>query len=83
MAEVVVQGTLKSDGTLELSQPVNLPPGEVRVIVQALTSSPAGENALAVLEQIWAERRKVSMQGRNAAQIDADIQAMRDEWKDR
>ena len=29
MAEVIVQGTLKSDGTLELSQPVNLPPGAV------------------------------------------------------
>ncbi len=84
MTEVVVQGTVKSDGTLELNQPVNLPPGEVRVIVQAMTAlSGAGDNVLTVLERIWAERRAKGMQGRSGEQIDADIQAMRDEWEDR
>jgi hypothetical protein len=83
VTEVVVQGTLKPDGTLELNQPVNLPPGEVRVIVQALTvPSPSGENVLAVLERIWAERRALGMQGRSGQQIDADLRAMQDEWED-
>jgi hypothetical protein len=78
VTEVVVQGTLKPDGTLELNQPVNLPPGEVRVIVQAMTHS--SENVLTVLERIWAERKAKGMQGRSGEQIDADIRSMRDEW---
>ena len=81
MAEIVVQGVLEPDGTLELNQPVNLPPGEVRVIVQSMTH--ASENVLTVLERIWAERKAKGMQGRSREQIDADIQAMRDEWEER
>ena len=84
MIEVVVQGSVRPDGTLELSQPVNLPPGEVRVIVQAVTPpSGSGDNVLTVLERIWAERRAKGMQGRSGEQIDADIQSMRDEWEER
>lgn len=84
MTEVVVQGTVRPDGTLELSHPVNLPPGEVRVIVQAVTPpSGSGDNVLTVLERIWAERRAKGMKGRSAEQIDADIRSMRDEWEDR
>ena len=82
MTEVIVQGTLKPDGTLELNQPVNLPPGEVRVIVQVVPTH-SGENVLTVLERIWAERRALGMQGRSGERIDADIQSMRDEWEDR
>jgi len=84
MAEVIVKGTVKPDGSLELDQPVNLPPGDVRVIVQTVAvPARTGENTMAVLERIWAERRAMGMQGRTAAQIDADIRAMRDEWEDR
>lgn len=82
MTEVVVQGTLKPDGTLELSQPVNLPAGEVRVIVQPITA-PSGESALTVLERIWAERKAMGMPGRTKEQINADVQSMRDEWEER
>jgi hypothetical protein len=81
VTEVVVQGTVKPDGTLELNQPVNLPPGEVRVIVQAMTHS--SENVLTVMERIWAERKAKGMQGRSGEQVDADIQSTRDEWEDR
>jgi hypothetical protein len=80
VTEVVVQGMLKPDGTLELSQPVNLPPGKVRVIIQAMTH--ASEDVLTVLEEIWAERKATGMQGRSREQVDADIQSMRDEWEE-
>ena len=84
MIEVIVQGTVKSDGTLELNQPVNLPPGDVRVIVQTTTApSVAGENVLTVLQRIWAERRAKGMRGRSGEEIDADIQSMRNEWEER
>ena len=84
MAEVVVHGTLKPDGTLELNQPVNLPPGEVQVTVRTgMVAPPAGRNVLAVLESIWSERRSQGLKGRSVEQIDADVSAMRDEWEDR
>jgi hypothetical protein len=34
LSEVVIEGTLKSDGTLELDQQPNLSPGRVKVILQ-------------------------------------------------
>ena len=32
--EIVVEGTLKPDGTLELDQKPNLPPGRVQVVLR-------------------------------------------------
>ena len=84
ITQVVVQGTVKPDGTLEVRDPIALPPGEVQVIVQTMpTPMPRKDNALAVLERIWAEREALGMQGRTREQIDADIQSMRDEWEQR
>ena len=31
---VIVHGIVKPDGTLEVNQPVNLPPGEVQITVK-------------------------------------------------
>ena len=82
MSEVVVHGTLTPDGRLEIDQPVALPAGDVRVTIEALTPKPR-RNPMEVLEEIWAERKKLGMQGRSKEQIDADIDAMRNEWEDR
>jgi hypothetical protein len=82
MTEVVVHGTLSPDGTLEIDQPVALPPGDVRVTIETLTSKPR-RDVMEVLAEIWAERKKLGMQGRSKEQIDADIDAMRNEWEDR
>ena len=55
---VVVHGRIRSDGTLELNQPLGLPPGEVEVTVQTVSgeSSPK-EDLLALMERIWAAQR--------------------------
>jgi hypothetical protein len=82
MTEVVVHGTLMPDGRLEVDQPVALPPGEVRVTIEALTPKPK-RDVMEVLEEIWAVRKEKGLQGRSAEQVDADINAMRDEWEDR
>ena len=82
MTEVVVHGMLTPEGRLEVEQPVSLPPGEVRVTIEALTPK-SRRNPMEVLQEIWAERKKFGMQGRTAQQVDADINAMRDEWEER
>ena len=82
MTAVTMHGTLTPDGRLEIDQPVALPPGEVRVTIEALTSRPK-RDVMEVLEEIWAVRKEKGLQGRSAEQVDADINAMRDEWEDR
>ncbi len=83
---VVIHGIVRPDGSLELDQPVALPPGEVEITVQPVAALPQPKkkkDVLAVLERIWAEREALGLRGRTKEQIDADIQAMRDEWDER
>lgn len=57
MVEVVVEGTLKPDGTLELDARPNLPPGRVTVIVrQQVEPASKAENWWQALQQIRADR---------------------------
>jgi hypothetical protein len=82
MTEITVHGVLHSDGTLEIDQPVGLPPGEVRVTIESMPQDPKPD-FMAVLEEIWAERKQLGMKGRSKEEIDADIDAMREEWDER
>jgi hypothetical protein len=79
---VVLRGTLKPDGTLELAGPVGLPPGPVEVrVTPAPAERPAGESVWEVLDRIHAEQRARGFVGRTREEIDAEINAMRDEWE--
>jgi hypothetical protein len=75
-----VRGTLQADGTLVLDEKPNLPAGRVSVMIQALEPAGEKENPWTVLERIWAERRALGLQPRSAAEIDAEISILRDEW---
>lgn len=81
--QVVVQGTVKPDGTLELDSKINLPPGRVQVTLSSVTAPPAGgEDVLTVLQRIHAERNARGMRPRSAEEIDASINALRDELEE-
>ena len=86
--EVVVTGTLKADGTLELDEGPDLPPGRVRVWLRTL-AAPAedeateGETLTETLERIWADRRARGVKPRTVEEIDAEISALRNEWEER
>ena len=80
--QVIVQGMVRADGTLEVNQPVALPPGHVQVIVQAAAiPSTVKDDPCLVVQRIGAQRRALGMQGRTKEQIDADIRSMRNEWE--
>jgi hypothetical protein len=84
VTEVVLQGTLKADGTLELDEKPNLPPGRVRITLAPQTpADQPGESVWSVLERIWAERKALGLPGRTREEIDAEINASRDEWEER
>jgi hypothetical protein len=78
--QVIVKGTLKPDGTLELDERPDLPSGRVQV---ALTVE--GQPSLvkkdwwSVLERVAKEREASGMVGRSKEEIDADVRTLRDE----
>jgi hypothetical protein len=80
---VVVKGVVKDDGTLELSEKVNLPPGPVQVTVQPAPEAAAQpEDLMTFMEKIWAAQRARGHAPRSAAEVDAEIREMRDEWEE-
>ncbi|HBI45355.1 MAG TPA: hypothetical protein DDY78_21260 [Planctomycetales bacterium] len=82
LSQVEVQGVLQTDGTLLLAERPNLPAGRVKVVIQTLDAAPDKIDPWTALEKIWAERKERGVQPRSAEEIDAEINAMRDEWED-
>jgi len=82
MSQVEVQGVLQTDGTLLLEERPNLPAGRVKVVIQTLCAETENLDPWTALEKIWAERKERGIQPRSAEEIDAEINAMRDEWED-
>jgi hypothetical protein len=79
---IILQGTVKPDGTLELTEKVNLPPGPVVVSVQAVPQPAPGEDLMTFMEKIWAGQRARGHVPRTKEEIDAEINQMRDEWEE-
>ena len=78
--QVVLHGIVKPDGTLEVTQPVQLPPGEVQITVELLAAaSPSQENVWTVLDRVWADREARGLVPRTREEINAQINAIRDE----
>src|SRR5947209_12884789 len=76
---VVLQGTVRPDGRLELPDRVALPPGPVEVTVRAL-AAPAGEDLLSFLARIRAEQQARGHVPRTREEIDEEIRQLREEW---
>jgi hypothetical protein len=78
---VVVEGTLKADGSLELAEKFGLPPGRVRVTIEVLHEpGSSGEDWFEYLQRARAERESAVAGFRTRDEIDTEIDAMRDEW---
>ena len=76
--EIVIEGTLKPDGTLELDKKPALAPGRVTVVLrQDSTASPQalGEQLFETLRQIRAGQKARG----HVPRSEAEIQAQRDE----
>ena len=71
--QVVIDGTLKADGTLELYEKPALPPGPVRVTVEsASAASPARLGLLDALAQIRAAQAARGYTGRTLEEMAAE-----------
>jgi hypothetical protein len=84
VTQLVMHGTVKPDGTLELEGKTNLPPGRVKVTLNVIPeAAQTKEDVWTVLERIWEERKVLGMPARTREEIDAEINALRDELEER
>ena len=79
--QVVLEGTVHADGTLELDERLPLPAGRVRVTVQPfdVPESPDQARFWAMMERIWADQKARGHVPRTREEIDAEINQLRDE----
>jgi hypothetical protein len=79
---IEIQGTLREDGTLVLDGKPNLPAGRVKVTVQAIPDYKQTD-IWQFFERIWAEQRARGHVPRTKEEIDAELEAARDEDEER
>jgi hypothetical protein len=77
ISQATVQGTLKPDGTLELDEKPQLPPGRVQVTLAVVQPK---DDIVTVLQRIREQREALGLRGRSREEIDADLRAQRAEW---
>jgi hypothetical protein len=80
LREVVVQGTLRDDGTLELDQKPGLSPGRVTVVLRQ-QSEPAQpqEGWWPYMQRVRAEREAAGYPFMNEAEMQAHLDWLRDD----
>jgi hypothetical protein len=79
---VEIQGTLREDGTLVLDEMPNLPPGRVRVTVQPVLDY-TQTDIWKFSAGIWAEQAARGHVPRSKEEIDAELEAARQEDEER
>jgi len=82
MSEVYTRvGTLSNEKTVILDDPIRLPPGRVRVIVEPLTGEPPGNDWIAKLNAIRQSLRESGYRCRTREEIDTQIRSERKSWE--
>jgi hypothetical protein len=79
LTEMVIQGTLNADGTLELDQKRNLAPGRVLVHLQPALVLPEGDPFFDMLKGIWASREAAGLTPRSVEEVETQRQQLRDD----
>jgi hypothetical protein len=78
-SEVVVQGTLKPDGTLELDHKPNLAPGRVTVVLRQQPQAKLTEGWWPYMQRVRAEREAAGYHFMNEAEMEAHLLWLRDD----
>jgi hypothetical protein len=78
-ATLIVEGVVKPDGTLEVLQKLDLPAGRVQVTIQSMTEPTQPDRFWKMMESLWADLRTGGRTPRTREEIDAEIDALRNE----
>jgi hypothetical protein len=77
MLQIVIRGTLTSDGSLEPAERSSLPPGPVEVIIRSLPADTASEDLLQYLQHARTEREAADASFTTKEGIDAELEGLR------
>ena len=79
LQEVLIEGTLQPDGTLQLDRKPNLAPGRITVILRQATAPelPTDDPFWQRMQAIWATPIAAADGGANSL---AKLRALREEW---
>jgi hypothetical protein len=78
-AAIVVEGTVQPDGTLQVTQKVDLPAGRVHVTIQPVAEPVQPDRFWKMMESIWAAQLASGRTPRTREEIDAEITVLRDD----
>lgn len=79
---VVLHGLVRADGTVEVPGKVGLTPGPVEVTLRAVTAGTSSADWWEALQKMRAEQTARKQLSASAVEIDAEINALRDEWEE-
>jgi hypothetical protein len=69
---ILLEGTLRADGTVELDSKPALPPGRVQVVLQPIMATPSARQGLAeVIQQIEGDQAARGYKGRTPEEMAA------------
>jgi hypothetical protein len=78
---LVIEGTLRPDGTLELDEKINLPAGRVQVIVQPLPQLPPDDPFWQRMQAMWAAQKARGHVPRSVEEIEHESRQMEAEME--
>ncbi len=83
ISHVIVNGTLKADGTLELDEKLSLPAGRVQLTVVPVPDLPNDDPFWQMMQGIWSGQKARGHVPRSAEEIESERRIMREEWEER
>jgi hypothetical protein len=84
LSQVVIEGTLKPDGTLELDEKPSLSPGRVTVILQPAQTGVSRKRGMAeLIDEIHQGQQARGFPGRSTQEIEAGLKEGQDEYEQR
>jgi hypothetical protein len=77
---VTVEGIVKSDGTVEVPEKVNLPAGRVQVTLVPWPDLPQDDPFWQMMQQIWDRQKARGHVARSELEVETERNRMREEW---
>jgi hypothetical protein len=80
---VTVEGLVKSDGSVEVSEKVSLPAGKVQVTLVPWPQLPQDDPFWQMMQKIWDGQKARGHVARTSSEVEAEREALREEWDTR
>jgi hypothetical protein len=80
---ITLEGNVNPDGTLQISEKVNLPAGKVHVTIVPVPNLPKDDPFWQMMERIWAGQRSRGHVARSAIEVEEERETIREEWEER